>query len=92
MERGTCRTSRSKKDEVRRNEFAANGIKDYTIFKDQYDDLDYMDWLISQIGEELGICMDYLAWGKNLREDLYQRLEKARPLGLADDSAVRLSA
>ena len=81
-----------KKDEVRRNEFAANGIKDYTIFKDQYDDLDYMDWLLSQIGEELGICMDSLAWGKNLREDLYQRLEKARPLGLADDSAVRLSA
>lgn len=81
-----------KKDEVRRNEFAANGIKDYTVFKDQYDDLDYMDWLISQIGQDLGICMDHLAWNKNLREGLYQRLEGARPLGLADDSAVRLSA
>lgn len=81
-----------KKDEVRRNEFAANGIKDYTIFKDQYDDLDYMDWLLSKIGKELGLNMDYLAWGKDLRQDLYQRLEAAKPLGFVDDSAVRLSA
>lgn len=81
-----------KKDEVRRNEFAVNGIKDYTIFKEQYDDLDYMDWLISQIGEELGVSMDCLAWGKNLRDGLHERLETAKPLGLVDDSAVRRSA
>ncbi len=44
-----------RRDTERRNELLAAGFKPYEIFKEKYDDLDYMDSLMAEIREELGL-------------------------------------
>ncbi len=44
-----------RRDTERRNELLAAGFKPYEIFKDEYDDLDYMDSIMAQIRDELGL-------------------------------------
>ena len=39
----------------RRNELLAVDVKDYEIDKEHYDDVDYLDWLVSCIRSDLGI-------------------------------------
>lgn len=43
------------RDINRRNELLAVDVKDYEIDKEHYDDVDYLDWLVSCIRSDLGI-------------------------------------
>lgn len=43
------------RDINRRNELLASDIKDYEIDREHYDDVDYLDWLVSCIRRDLGI-------------------------------------
>lgn len=43
------------RDTRRRNELLANGFTPYEIYKDQYDNLDYMDELMASIRKDLGL-------------------------------------
>lgn len=43
------------RDINRRNELLAVDVKDYEIDKEHYDDVDYLDWLVSRIRSDLGI-------------------------------------
>lgn len=47
-------TAVARRDTRRRNELLANGFKPYEIFKNDYDNLDYMDGLMRAICEDLG--------------------------------------
>ena len=47
--------AQERRDINRRNELLAADIKDYEIDKDHYDDVDYLDWLVSCIRNDLGI-------------------------------------
>ncbi len=44
-----------RRDAARRNELLAAGFKPYEIFKNQYNNLDYMDGLMVRIREDLGL-------------------------------------
>ncbi|MBM6774147.1 hypothetical protein H9X80_01065 [Olsenella profusa] len=43
------------RDIDRRNELLACNVKDYEIAKEHYDDMAYLDWLVSRIRADLGI-------------------------------------
>lgn len=45
----------ARRDAERRNELLAAGFKTYEIYKDEYDNLDYMDSLMAKIRNELGL-------------------------------------
>lgn len=67
-------------DAVRSNELKAGEISEYTIWKDQYDDQDYMDDLVSHIRCDLGLAkqrltMEMKAKRRRLRQRLYEELE-----------------
>lgn len=47
--------AQERRDINRRNELLAADIKDYEIDKEHYDDVDYLDWLVSCIRNDLGI-------------------------------------
>ena len=70
-----------RRDTERRNELLAAGFKPYEIFKDEYDDLDYMDSLMSQIRDELGMPRSKSGRERKLerwraRKRLWKQLEK----------------
>ncbi len=69
-----------RRDTQRRNELLANGFTPYEIYKEQYDDLTYMDNLMWTIREDLG--MPYVDESaeesrrrRSARHDLWQILE-----------------
>ena len=45
----------ARKDTRRRNELLAAGFKPYEIFKNEYDNIDYMDGLMRAISQDLGL-------------------------------------
>lgn len=47
--------SQVKKDTERGNEFLAAGFKNYVLWKENYDDLDYMDAIMAQVRRDLGL-------------------------------------
>ena len=47
--------SQVKKDTDRGNEFLAAGFKNYVLWKENYDDLDYMDAIMTQVRRDLGL-------------------------------------
>lgn len=57
---GAWHDKRASVDARRRNELLANGFKPYEIFKDNYDDLRYMDDLMRAIRDDLGIAQAHL--------------------------------
>ena len=75
-----------RRDTERRNELLAAGFKPYEIFKDEYDDLDYMDSLMEQIREELGLPSSKSSKERKLarwraRRQLWTQLEEIDLLG-----------
>ncbi len=64
-----------RRDTERRNELLAAGFKPYEIFKEEYDDHDYMDSLMAQIREELG-----LPRSKSSKERKLERREARKKL------------
>ncbi|MBM6775502.1 hypothetical protein [Olsenella profusa] len=44
-----------RRDTERANELMAHGIKDYVIWKESYDDIDYMDALMDNVRRDLGL-------------------------------------
>lgn len=72
--------SQVRRDTQRRNELLANGFTPYEIYKDQYDDLDYMDELMASIRKDLGlppIMVSREAWlrRRRARHELWRQLE-----------------
>ena len=47
--------SQVKKDTERGNEFLAAGFKNYVLWKENFDDLDYMDAIMAQVRRDLGL-------------------------------------
>ncbi len=75
-----------RRDTERRNELLAAGFKPYEIFKDEYDDLDYMDSLMAQIREDLGLPRSKSSKERKLerrraRRRLWAQLETVDLLG-----------
>lgn len=70
------------KDINRRNELLACDIKDYEVAKEHYGDVDYMDWLVSRIRNDLGLPEPHMssasreAW-RERRRDLCSQLDRA---------------
>ena len=64
------------RDDRRRNELLAHGIKPYEIRKAHYDDLDYMDSLVRMIRRDLGLPAFDPDEGRPVRMQLYLELER----------------
>ncbi len=68
------------RDTARRNELLAAGFKPYEIYKKQYDDLDYMDALMTRIRSDLGLYIPHPARAcaarrRRARYELWRELE-----------------
>ncbi len=77
---GAWHDKRASVDARRRNELLANGFKPYEIYKDNYDDLDYMDGLMRAIRVDLGIPSAHLTCeqqerNRRARHALWRELE-----------------
>lgn len=73
--------ARAAQDAARTNELKARGISEYVIWKEHYDDLDYMDGLVERIRRDLGMPRLGLteaaaAERRRLRQQLYEELER----------------
>lgn len=66
----------AERDDTRRNEMLAHGIKTYELRKAHYDDLDYMDSFVQKLRNDLQLPPDDLTMGRELRERLYLDLER----------------
>lgn len=66
----------AERDDTRRNELLAHGIKPYEIRKKHYDDIDYMDSFVTKIRRDLRLPADDLAFGREARIALHDALEK----------------
>lgn len=78
---GAWHDKRASVDARRRNELLANGFKPYEIFKDNYDDLRYMDDLMRAIRDDLGIAPAHLTHeqqerNRQARHKLWSELER----------------
>lgn len=72
--------ARAAQDAARSNELKARGIPEYVVWKEHYDDLDYMDGLVARIRRDLGMPRVGLtsraaAERRRLRQRLYEELE-----------------
>lgn len=72
--------SQVRRDTSRRNELIANGFSPYEIYKEHYDDLDYLDALMARIREETGqprhkAPPSRAAWEAERRRQLWRELE-----------------
>lgn len=65
------------RDDERRNEMIAHGIKPYELRKAHYDDIDYMDSLVAKIRRDLRLPADDLAFYRDERIALHDALELA---------------
>lgn len=63
------------RDDERRNEMIAHGIKPYELRKVHYDDIDYMDSLVAKIRRDLRLPADDLAFYRDERVALHDALE-----------------
>ena len=77
---GAWHDKRASVDARRRNELLANGFKPYKIYKDNYDDLDYMDGLMKAIRVDLGVEPAHLTYeqqerNRRARRALWSELE-----------------
>ena len=66
----------AERDDTRRNEMLAHGIKAYEMRKAHYDDLDYMDSFVQKLRHDLRLPPDNLMIGRERREELYLDLER----------------
>ena len=66
----------AERDDTRRNELLAHGIKPYEIRKKHYDDIDYMDSFVTKIQHDLRLPADDLAFGREARIALHDAMEK----------------
>lgn len=66
----------AERDDTRRNELLAHGIKPYEIRKAHYDDIAYMDDIVAKIRRDLRLPADDLAFGRARREALHDALER----------------
>ena len=66
----------AERDDTRRNELLAHGIKPYEIRKKHYDDIDYMDSFVTMIQHDLRLPSDDLAFGREARIALHDAMEK----------------
>lgn len=71
---------RAAQDATRSNELKARGVPEYVIWKEQYDDLDYMDGLVTRIRRDLGmprigLTTEVARERRRLRQRLYEELE-----------------
>lgn len=76
-------------DDTRRNELLAHGIKPYELRKAHYDDLDYMESFVQKLRRDLGLPPDDFSYGRELREDLYQDLERIDTVHWSGQDPVR---
>ena len=75
--------SQVRRDTGRRNELIANGFSPYEIYKEHYDDLDYLDALMARIRSETGqphhkVPPSRAAWEADRRRELWRELEGIR--------------
>lgn len=70
----------AERDDRRRNELLAYGIKPYEIRKSHYDDLDYMDGLVQRLRHDLGMPPLDLSYGHEERQRLHDELERVNGL------------
>ena len=75
--------SQVRRDTSRRNELIANGFSPYEIYKEHYDDLDYLDALMARIRAETGqprhkVPSSRAAWEAERRRELWRELEGIR--------------
>lgn len=75
-----------RRDANRRNELIAAGFKPYEIFKEHYDDLDYLDGLIEAIRADLGISR------REVTLERQRKLRRARFALWRDLEAIDLRA
>ncbi len=85
---GAWHEKRAGLDARRRNELLANGFKPYEIFKENYDDLGYMDDLMRSIRDDLGIPAAHLTRQQQER-NRRARLALWRELERVDTSFVK---
>ncbi|WP_321972054.1 hypothetical protein [Paratractidigestivibacter sp.] len=81
-------------DTVRRNELIANGFSPYEIYKEHYDNIDYMDALMSQIRSELGLpSHETTRWRSDLERErrmaLWHELEEIDMQAWVRDARLR---
>ena len=76
-------------DDTRRNELLAHGIKPYELRKAHYDDLDYMESFVQKLRRDLGLPPDDFSYGRELREGLYQDLERIDTVHWSGQSPTR---
>lgn len=65
----------AERDDTRRNELLAHGFKPYELRKAHYDDIDYMDDIVTKIRRDLRLPSDDLAFGRAQRVALHDALE-----------------
>lgn len=70
----------ARRDTARRNELIANGFSPYEIYKEHYDDLPYLDALMSTIRSEIGMPRHEVprmqaCWETERRHELWRELE-----------------
>ena len=70
-----------RRDDDRQNELLAHNVKDYVLWKEQYDDLDYLDGLMAAIRHDLGLperraSRERLERERQARWNLWAELER----------------
>lgn len=78
----------AERDDRRRNELLAHGIKPYEIRKRHYDDLDYMDALVQRLRRDLGLPPLDLSYGYEERQRLHDELEAIDGITWSGDRRV----